>query len=70
MAVSVKIPTQLRSATEGDAQADVNGSTDGEVLDSLYQARKNGLEAEPVHVRDERNQVWAEQRPRKQRPGE
>jgi MoaD family protein len=37
MAVSVKIPTQLRSATGGDAQADVAGSTVGEVLDALYE---------------------------------
>ena len=37
MAVSVKIPTQLRSATYGDAQASVDGETVGEVLDSLYE---------------------------------
>ncbi len=37
MAVSVKIPTQLRSATEGEATASVDGSTVGEVLDSLYE---------------------------------
>jgi len=37
MAVSVKIPTQLRSATEGESQADVDGSTVGEVLDALYE---------------------------------
>jgi MoaD family protein len=37
MAVSVKIPTQLRSATDGDAQASVDGETVGEVLDSLYE---------------------------------
>jgi sulfur-carrier protein len=37
MAVSVKIPTQLRSATDGDAQASVDGTTVGEVLDSLYE---------------------------------
>ena len=37
MAVSVKIPTQLRAATEGEAQATVDGSTVGEVLDSLYE---------------------------------
>ncbi len=36
MAVSVKIPTQLRSATDGEASASVDGSTVGEVLDSLY----------------------------------
>jgi MoaD family protein len=37
MAVSVKIPTQLRSATDGDAQASVDGETVGQVLDSLYE---------------------------------
>ncbi|HWE08686.1 MAG TPA: ubiquitin-like small modifier protein 1 [Solirubrobacteraceae bacterium] len=37
MAVSVKIPTQLRAATDGEAQATVDGSTVGEVLDALYE---------------------------------
>ncbi|HEY2258453.1 MAG TPA: ubiquitin-like small modifier protein 1 [Solirubrobacteraceae bacterium] len=37
MSISVKIPTQLRSATEGEAQASVSGSTVGEVLDALYE---------------------------------
>ena len=37
MAVSVKIPTQLRAATDGDSTAEVDGSTVGEVLDSLYE---------------------------------
>jgi MoaD family protein len=37
MAVTVKIPTQLRAATDGEATADVDGSTVGEVLDSLYE---------------------------------
>jgi sulfur-carrier protein len=37
MAVNVKIPTQLRSATEGEAVASVDGATVGEVLDSLYE---------------------------------
>ena len=37
MAVKVKIPTQLRSATEGEASASVDGTTVGEVLDSLYE---------------------------------
>jgi molybdopterin synthase sulfur carrier subunit len=36
MAVRVKIPTQLREATDGEATASVDGSTVGEVLDSLY----------------------------------
>ena len=37
MTVSVKIPTQLRAATDGDSTAEVEGATVGEVLDSLYE---------------------------------
>jgi MoaD family protein len=37
MGVTVKIPTQLRAATAGEAEAEVGGSTVGEVLDSLYE---------------------------------
>jgi sulfur-carrier protein len=37
MPVSVKIPTQLRAATEGDSTAQVEGTTVGEVLDALYE---------------------------------
>jgi sulfur-carrier protein len=37
MAVSVKIPTQLRAATDGESQASVDGTTVGEVLDALYE---------------------------------
>jgi molybdopterin synthase sulfur carrier subunit len=37
MAVTVKIPTQLRAATSGEATAEVSGGTVGEVLDSLYE---------------------------------
>jgi MoaD family protein len=36
VAVVVKIPTQLRSATGGESEATVEGSTVGEVLDALY----------------------------------
>jgi sulfur-carrier protein len=36
MSVTVKIPTQLRAATDGESSADVEGSTVGEVLDALY----------------------------------
>ncbi len=36
MAVLVRIPTQLRSATGGSATAEVEGATVGEVLDALY----------------------------------
>jgi molybdopterin synthase sulfur carrier subunit len=37
MSVNVKIPTQLRSATDGESVASVDGETVGEVLDSLYE---------------------------------
>ncbi len=37
MPVSVKIPTQLRAATDGESTAEVEGSTVGEVLDALYE---------------------------------
>ena len=37
MSVSVKIPTQLRAATDGEASARVDGATVGEVLDALYE---------------------------------
>jgi MoaD family protein len=37
MPVVVKIPTQLRAATGGDASTTVDGSTVGEVLDALYE---------------------------------
>jgi sulfur-carrier protein len=36
MAVTVKIPPQLRAATGGDGAPKVTGSTVGEVLDALY----------------------------------
>lgn len=36
MAVTVKLPTQLRSATGGAAEASGTGATVGEVLESLY----------------------------------
>ena len=36
MAVTVKIPTQLRAATDGEAVASVEGATVAEVLDALY----------------------------------
>jgi MoaD family protein len=37
MPVTVKIPTQLRAATDGETTATVEGETVGEVLDSLYE---------------------------------
>ncbi len=36
MAAIIKIPTQLRTATGGEATAVVDGATVGEVLDALY----------------------------------
>ncbi len=36
MPVNVKIPTQLRAATDGESTAEVEGTTVGEVLDALY----------------------------------
>jgi len=37
MPVNVKIPTQLRAATDGEPVAHATGGTVGEVLDSLYE---------------------------------
>lgn len=36
MAVTVKIPTQLRAAAGGEAETSVDGATVREVLDGLY----------------------------------
>jgi sulfur-carrier protein len=36
MAVTVKIPTQLRAAAGGETEARVDGGTVGEVLDALF----------------------------------
>jgi sulfur-carrier protein len=36
MGVTVKIPTQLRSAAGGEAEAEVDGKTVKDVLDELY----------------------------------
>jgi sulfur-carrier protein len=44
MAVTVKLPTQLRAAAGGQATARVQGSTVGEALESLF--------AEHVELRD------------------
>ena len=38
MAVTVKIPTQLRAATGGEAEVEVSGSNVGEVLDAVFEA--------------------------------
>ncbi len=37
MAVTVKIPTQLRAATDGESEVEVDGSTVGEALDALFE---------------------------------
>ncbi len=43
MSVTVKIPTQLRAVTGGEAEAEVEGATTvGEALDGLYE-RFDGL---------------------------
>ncbi|MGO9754743.1 MAG: ubiquitin-like small modifier protein 1 [Solirubrobacteraceae bacterium] len=36
MSVKVRIPTQLRSATDGESVASVEGATVGDVLESLF----------------------------------
>ena len=38
MAVTVKIPTQLRAATGGESQVKVEGSNVGEALDAVFAA--------------------------------
>jgi MoaD family protein len=37
MAVTVKLPTQLRAAAGGSAETEVEGTTVGEVLDDLFE---------------------------------
>lgn len=38
MSVTVKIPSQLRGATGGEAEIEASGSTVGEALDSVFDA--------------------------------
>ncbi len=38
MSVTVKIPTQLRAATGGESQVEVQGSNVGEALDAVFAA--------------------------------
>jgi sulfur-carrier protein len=38
MSVIVKIPTQLRAATGGEAEVEVAGSTVGEALDAVFES--------------------------------
>ncbi len=42
MAVTVKIPSQLRAATGGEAELQVDGATVGEALDAVF-AQHDGL---------------------------
>ena len=42
MSVTVKIPTQLRAATGGESDVEVDGSTVGEALDAVY-SQHDGL---------------------------
>ena len=42
MSVTVKIPAQLRAATGGEAEFEVDGSTVGEALDAVFD-RHDGL---------------------------
>jgi molybdopterin synthase sulfur carrier subunit len=37
MSVTVKIPTQLKAATGGEAELEVEGSTVGEALDAVFE---------------------------------
>ena len=37
MSITVKIPTQLRAVTGGDAEVDVEGATVGEALDAVFE---------------------------------
>lgn len=37
MPVTVKIPTQLRAATGGDAEVEVEGASVGEALDAVFE---------------------------------
>jgi MoaD family protein len=38
VAITVKIPTQLRAATDGKAEVEVEGATVGEALDAVFEA--------------------------------
>jgi MoaD family protein len=38
MPITVKIPTQLRAATGGEAEVEVSGATVGEALDAVFAA--------------------------------
>jgi MoaD family protein len=38
MSITVKIPTQLRTATDGEAEIEVSGKTVGEALDAVFES--------------------------------
>jgi molybdopterin synthase sulfur carrier subunit len=40
MSVTVKIPTQLRAATGGQSELEVEGGTVGEVLDAVFESHE------------------------------
>ncbi|HSS42829.1 MAG TPA: ubiquitin-like small modifier protein 1 [Solirubrobacterales bacterium] len=40
MSVTVKIPTQLRAATGGESELEVEGGTVGEVLDAVFDSHE------------------------------
>jgi len=41
MAVTVKIPAQLRAVTDGEGEIEVEGSTVGEALDAVFAAHED-----------------------------
>ena len=41
MAITVKIPAQLRVVTDGEDEIEVDGSTVGEVLDAVFQRHED-----------------------------
>ena len=41
MAITVKIPAQLRAVTEGEGQIEVEGETVGEALDAVFDSHQD-----------------------------
>lgn len=41
MAVTVKIPAQLRAVTEGEREIEVDGETVGEALDAVFESHQD-----------------------------
>jgi molybdopterin synthase sulfur carrier subunit len=41
MAVTVKIPAQLRAVTEGEGEIEVDGETVGEALDAVFESHQD-----------------------------